>query len=168
MSILTKKEVLKEIKKGNIKITPFRKSNLGPASYDLTLDNKFRKFTTDKIIDIRNNTNYKKYTRAFTAKTVLLHPGEFVLGVTKERIKLSKDICGWLSGRSRFARLGLTVHITANFVQPGINNKQVLEIRNLGSSVLKLNPGTKICQIIFQRTEGSSKYKGRFARQSSV
>ena len=104
----------------------------------------------------------------FKAKSVLLLPNEFILGVTKERIKLPKNICGWLSGRSRFARLGLAVHVTANFVQPNINNVQVLEIRNLSEVPLKINSGTKICQIIFQRCEGKAKYKGKFGKQKSV
>ncbi len=166
--ILTKKEVLKEIKQNKIKITPFSKKNFGPASYDLTLDNKFRKFKINKTINIKNRTNYKKFSKKFKAKSVLLLPNEFILGVTKERIKLPKNICGWLSGRSRFARLGLAVHVTANFVQPNINNVQVLEIRNLSEVPLKINSGTKICQIIFQRCEGKAKYKGKFGKQKSV
>lgn len=166
--ILTKKEVLKEIKSGRIKITPFSKRNLGPASYDLTLDDKFREFRAHKTINVKNNTNYKNYSTYFKAKSVVLLPNDFVLGVTKERIKLPKDICAWLSGRSRFARLGLAVHVTANFVQPNINNVQVLEIRNLSEVPLKINAGTKVCQIMFERCEGKAKYKGKYGKQKSV
>ncbi len=166
--ILTKKEVLKEINLGRIKITPFSKKNLSGASYDLTLDNKFREFKCDKIIDIKERTNYKKYTKLFTSKSVVLNPNEFILGVTKERIKLPKDICAFLSGRSRFARLGLAVHVTANFVQPNVNNVQVLEIRNLGEMPVKLYAGERICQIIFCRTVGKVNYKGKFRKQKSV
>tara|TARA_Y100000034_G_scaffold44576_1_gene54703 strand:- start:2764 stop:3267 length:504 start_codon:yes stop_codon:yes gene_type:complete len=166
--ILTKKEVLKEIKLGRIKITPFSKKNLTGASYDLTLDNKFREFKCEKIIDIKERTNYKKHTKLITEKSLVLNPGEFILGVTKEKIKLPKDICGFLSGRSRFARLGLAVHVTANFVQPNINNVQVLEIKNLSEMPIKLYAGVKVCQIIFSRTEGQAKYKGMFGKQKSV
>ncbi len=166
--ILTKKEVLKEIYLGRIKITPFSKKNLGGASYDLTLDNKFREFKCDKIIDIKERTNYKKHTKLFTAKSHVINPGEFILGVTKEKIKLPGNVCGFLSGRSRFARLGLAVHVTANFVQPNINNVQVLEIKNLGEMPVKLHAGVKICQIIFCRTEGKAKYRGKFGKQKGV
>ena len=100
------------------------------------------------------------------ADEFVIHPGEFVLGITKEQVKLPEDVCGWLSGRSRFARLGLVVHVTAAFIQPGINNKQVLEIKNLGNSDLILKPGLKICQLILERTEGKAKYKGKFKKQS--
>ena len=74
-------------------------------------------------------------------------------------------MCGWLGGRTRFARLGLIVHITAAFVQPGINNKQVLEIKNTSSNTLVLKPGGKFCQLIIERTEGKARYKGRFRKQ---
>lgn len=166
--ILTRNEILKEIKKKNIIIKPFDRKNLGPASYDLTLDNKFRKFSKTGTIDVKDTTDYKKYTALVRTNSVVLNPSDFILGVTKERIKLPPNICAWLSGRSRFARLGLVVHITANFVQPDIDNVQVLEIRNLGQSILKIRAGTKICQIIFERAEGKAKYIGKFGRQKGV
>ena len=91
-----------------------------------------------------------------------------ILGITKERITVKGNICGWLEGRSRFARLGLTVHITASFMNPGIDNKQVLEIVNLGKRSLKLHAGVKMCQLIFQKTKGRAKYSGRFKDQKEV
>jgi dCTP deaminase len=165
--ILTDKDVLKEIKDNNIKITPFNKSNLEGSSYDLTLDNKFKFFKRVRSFPIKDDSDYKKITQMKTMKKLILNPGEFVLGITKERIKLSGDIAGWLSGRSRFARLGLLVHITANFVHPGVNNKQVLEIYNASPIPLEIYPGTRICQIIFERCSGSEKYKGKFATQTT-
>jgi dCTP deaminase len=70
-----------------------------------------------------------------------------------------------LTGRTRFARLGLGVHVTASLVQPGVNNKQVLEIRNMGDSEIILKPGLRICQLVLIRTEGKAKYKGKFQGQ---
>ena len=95
----------------------------------------------------------------------VLMPGETVLGVTVERIKLAPSLCGRLEGRSRFARLGLMVHITAGFMQPGINNHQVLEISNVSSIPLALHPGTRMCQFIFETCVGEATYSGRFANQ---
>ena len=163
--ILTQNEILKEIKKGNIKITHFNKKNIGPASVDLTLDNKFRVFEGSKKVVLDEKTDYKKLTKGKKLKELILKPGDFALGITKEQIKLSDGMCGWLGGRSRFARLGLIVHITASFVQPGINNKQVLEIKNAGNNTLILKPGEKYCQLIIERTEGKAKYKGKFKKQ---
>lgn len=167
---LTKDAILAEIKKGNIKIMPFSKQNIGPASYDLTLDDQFRIFNLNlKIFDIEEKSDYKKISSYTKCRSLILQPGDFALGITKERIKLSGGICGWLSGRSRFARLGIGVHVTANFVQPGIDNKQVLEIKNMGETPIRLHADSKIMQIIFERTEGKpSKYKGRFVKQMEI
>lgn len=170
MTVLTKNQILKEIKAGNIKITPFKRSKVGPGSVDLHLDDEFRIFKkVDKLVHVNSRTDHKKVTRKIKVKKFLtLMPGELVLGITKEKIKLAPDLCGWLQGRSRFARMGLVVHMSSNFLQPGINNKQVLEIANMSNIPLALYPGTAICQIIFERTEGKARYKGRFSRQKSV
>lgn len=77
-------------------------------------------------------------------------------------------LCDFAEGRSRFARLGLFVHITAGFMQPGINNRQVLEIYNASSYPLELVPGTRICQFIFMKMSGTAKYQGRFSHQEKL
>jgi dCTP deaminase len=167
MSILTKDEILKEIKAKRIIIEPFRPKNIGPGSIDLTLGNKFRVFDKmESVVDVKNNTDYTKITKLLDAESILVLPGDTVLGITEEKITIPDDICGWLEGRSRFARLGLMVHISASFMQPGISNRQVLEISNMGHAPLRLHSGTKICQFIFQRTIGKAKYKGNFKEQT--
>ena len=160
-------EILKEISRKRIEISPFSKSSIGPASVDLTLDNKLRIFNIDKRVhSIHNKVDYKKITKLINInKGYVLKPGELVLGITKEKITLPDDICGWLNSRSRFARHGLMSHITAPFICPGVSNKQVLEIYNASPRKLKIMPGLKICQIIFQRCEGKAKYKGTFKNQ---
>ncbi len=168
MSVLTKQEILKEIKKRRIRIEPFDSKNIGPGSIDLTLDNKFRIFKKLKTIyNVNDSSDYQKITKLVMANSLIIKPKETVLGITKEKITLPENICGWLEGRSRFARLGLMVHISSSFMQPGISNQQVLEISNMSNVSLKLFSGTKICQFIFQRTEGKAKYKGKFLTQKS-
>ena len=167
MSILTKNEILKEIKKKNIKIEPFVKDNVGPGSVDLRLSNKFRYFRNlRETLDVTEKLNYRDLSKLVTAKSIIVKPGETILGITKEKITLAPNLCGWLEGRSRFARLGLLVHISASFMQPGVSNQQVLEISNMGNAPLRLHAGTKICQFIFQRTIGEAKYKGKFTGQT--
>ena len=95
----------------------------------------------------------------------LLLPGQACLGITEEKITLAPTLCGLLEGRSRFARLGLFVHITAGFMNPGISNRQVLEIYNASNHALALYPGTKVCQFIFLRMDGAASYKGKFNEQ---
>lgn len=169
MAILTRKEILKEIKKGRIKIKPFSKDQIGPASIDLHLSNEFRIFKKWKTAPVAEDVDYKNFTKLINVdKYKILRPDEFVLGLTKEKINLPDNICGWLTGRSRFARLGLSIHITASFIQPGISNKQVLEIKNVSKIPLILYPGTRICQIILMKTSGKSKYKGKFMKQESL
>ena len=170
MSILTREEILKEIKAGNIKIEPFVSENLGPGSIDLCLGNDFLTFKkVHDIVDINEEINHEQVTEKRTIKDgerIVLMPSETILAITLEKITLAENICGWLEGRSRFARLGLLVHISASFIQPGINNKQCLEITNFSSMPLGLYPKTKICQFIFQKLEGRAKYTGRFANQN--
>lgn len=168
--ILTRNEIMKEIKKGRIKIQPFNKNQIGPASIDMSLGDEFRTFKR-RIFPYKVNekADFEKLTRRKKAKRyIVLYPNEFVLGITREKISLPENICGWLSGRSKFARLGLAVHITADFIQPGVNNKQVLEIKNVNHLPLKLEVGTKIAQLVLERTEGRAKYLGKFSKQEHI
>jgi len=165
--VLTREEILKEVEKGRIIIEPFSVKNLGPASYDFTLSNEFRIFRKlAHPVDVHEDSDYREITEKIEVEdSLLILPGETVLGITVEKLTLPNDICAWIQGRSRFSRLGLMVHITAAFVHPGVSNRQVLEIFNAGTVGLRLYPGTKICQIVFQRCEGRARYTGIFNQQ---
>ncbi len=163
--ILSKKEILKEIKSKKLIITPFKSSNIGPASIDLTLSNNFWFFTKSHSITLSENTDAESLAVPKKLKSVILQPGDFILGKTIERITMPEDLFGMLSGRSRFARLGLVIDATAFFVQPGVNNHQVFEIKNLSRNSMILKPGLRIAQLAFIRTEGKSKYTGKFKNQ---
>src|SRR5687767_8273829 len=132
MSILTHDEIVREVAAGNITIDPYDPRCVGPASVDLHLGNEFRVFRkVHGVVSVTPESNYEEITDRITVEDrLLLMPGETVLGITKEKITLASHLCGWLEGRSRFARLGLLVHISASFMQPGISNKQCLEISN--------------------------------------
>lgn len=170
MSILGKESILEEIKKGNITVEPFNVNMVGPASIDLRLSNSFRVFVhLPTTLDLTEDIDFKAATKGLLVpegKSLTIKPGETVLGITKEKVILGDGLSGWLEGRSRYARVGLLVHISASFMQPGICNHQVLEISNFGPIALNLIPGTPVCQFIFQRCEGSGHYKGVFAGQT--
>jgi len=170
MTILARSEILAELAAGRIQITPYNEAMVGPASVDLHLADVFRVFRYSKPnIAVRPESDYKDATRGIRVAEndfLLLKPGETVLGITHERIELPDDICGWLEGRSRFARLGLLVHISASFMQPGLANHQVLEMSNFGPIPLEIYPNIPICQFIFQRTQGRGVYEGRFSGQT--
>jgi len=167
MAILTKDEILKEMRAGKIIIEPFSEDQVGPGSVDLHLGNEFRIFKKlHEIYHVTDNSDFNEVTDLISVENYfVLMPGESVLGITKERVTLPPYLSGWLEGRSRFARLGLMVHITASFMHPGINNHQVLELSNVSPMPLALHPGTRICQFIFEKTIGEAVYSGIFANQ---
>lgn len=170
MSILARSEIVKEIEAGRIQVDPFDPDMIGPASIDLHLSDAFRVFVrmpTD--VRVHDELDFKKYTKGIrlnAEQSLKLRPGETILGITSEKITLPPDICGWLEGRSRFARIGLLIHISASFMQPGISNHQVLEMSNFGHLDLEVTPGTAVCQFAFQRTEGEGQYEGIFQGQT--
>ena len=169
MSILTRDEIFRRVRAGEIGIDPFQERAVGPASVDLHLASQFRVFK--RVRDIFHVTEEAAYEDVSEVIDVsdgdyfVLMPGETCHGLTRERIRLPDNLCGWLQGRSRFARLGLMVHITAAFIQPGIDNHQALEINNAGPMPLALRPGIALCQFIFQECVGQARYEGRYSRQ---
>ena len=169
MSVLIGREIEMALKNKSIKVQPFDKSQLGPGSIDLTLGNDFRIFKNrSRIYHVKNDSYFQDITKEVHVKDghyIIIKPGEMILGITKEKITLADNISGRLEGRSRFARFGLAVHVTAGFMHPGISNHQALEIVNLGHAPLALYPGTKICQFIFEKCSGHATYHGRFVKQ---
>lgn len=163
--VLAKPEILRQIKNGRIKLEPYDESAVGPASVDLTLDGRLRIFNTDEHIT-RADIDYRTLAeRIDIPDGYLLKPGELVLGITRERLTLPGDICGWLNSRSRFARIGLMSHIAAPFLAPGISNRQILEIFNAGRNKILLTPGMKICHVVFQECKGAATYAGEWKDQ---
>lgn len=169
MAILTHDEIIRRVRAGSIEIDPFSESTVGPASVDLHLANSFRVFRrVREILHVTEDADYEAISELVDVGDddyFVLMPGETCHGVTRERIRLPDDLCGWLHGRSRFARLGLMVHITAPLVQPGVDNHQALEINNAGPMPLALRPGTAVCQIIFETCVGTAHYAGRYRDQ---
>ncbi len=166
--ILTKNEILKLLKEKKLAITPFSKDQVGPASIDLTLGKEFRIYKKQQKIDIKENQDAAAYTERIVTNSLTLKPGDFILGISEERIKLPGNICGIMTGRSRFARLGLAIHATSDFIQPGVDNRQVFEIKNFSNNDLVLHAGAKISQLVLIKTKGKSKYAGKYADQESI
>ncbi len=168
--ILTHDIILEEIKQGAIQVEPFDETAVGPGSIDLRLGTSFRRFThQNEVYRVTDQANFEDITEVVEVPadgSLMIKPGETVLGITVEKVSLPSDMCGWIEGRSRFARIGLGVHITSGFAQPGVSNQTVLEITNLGPTPLALLPGVRICQFIFERAEGSAQYQGRFQGQN--
>lgn len=148
---------------GDIRIEPFYDSALGPASYDVSLGSKFRIFDKlDEFIDIRDESfDPAVYGDLIDTNggPIEIMPGQLVLGITRERITLSERVMGWISGRSRFARIGLLVHVSSNIIQPGVSNHQILEIVNLNPRPVRLWPGVRIAQVVFEEVRDAEEGK---------
>lgn len=155
---------------GIMRIKPLSPDQIGSASIDLTLSNEwwfFKPKHIGKQIDLKN-VDFKQATEHVKANSVILHPGEMCLGITVERITLPPNIIGTLEGRSRYARMGLAVHVTSAVVQPGSDNHQVLEIVNFAPFSVVLHKGMRVSQVLFDmlQTPSSKPYKkfGKIAK----
>jgi dCTP deaminase len=151
MAVLSNEDIKKALKKGIIKITPLEESQIGPASVDLTLSDEwyvFKKGLSRKNVDLLK-AEWKDAVKPIKAKSIVLKHDEICLGKTLERITLPSNIIGKLEGRSRYARMGLSVHITSALVQPGSDNHQVLEIGNMAPFPVVLHAGMRVSQIVF-------------------
>lgn len=169
MCVLTRSEIEREFESGRLRIEPFDPDQIGPASIDLHLGDELRVLMPGQTepIAVTDCADPTAYTELVTIDDpYILPPGHTVHGVTRETLYLPPNICGWLEGRSRIARLGLTVHVTSGFVHPGVANRQVLELSNVSATSLAIHAGVRICQIVLERTEGEAVYRGRFADQA--
>ncbi len=161
--ILGRRAILELMQSGDIVIDPFDERALGPASYDIALSSKFRIFDRyDEFLDIRDDS-FDPAVFGDVVDTegdpIEIMPGQLVLGMSVERITLSDRVMGWISGRSRFARAGLLVHVSSNLIQPGVSNHQILEIVNLAPRPIRLWPGTRIAQVVFEEVRGAEEGK---------
>jgi dCTP deaminase len=170
MAVLTRDAIFAELATGQLRISPFSRDQVGAASIDLTLGDEIRVMDRGSgPIDVLDEEDFRDHTRVRRLdEPYVLEPGRTIHGITLERIALPRNLCGFLEGRSRFARLGLMVHVTSAFVQPGVDNRQVLEMSNVSDRPLRIHPGVRVCQIVFMRTEGESLYTGRFAAQQKI
>lgn len=171
MATLGRNELLRLIDEKAIMIDPFSREQVGPASINLHLGDSFRVFEkTRDVFHVREDADYKKLTRTVNVEhggSFLIMPNELVQGITEENITLPPTLSGRIEGRSRFARLGLLIHLSSGFIQPGSRGRVVLEILNVSPLPLALHPGTAICQVIIEEARGATKYDGIFSGQNA-
>jgi dCTP deaminase len=152
--VLSDRDIRAEIEAGRIVIDPFVPEAVQPSSVDLHLDNRFRVFRNSRYpyIDVRQEQPELTELVAIDGdEPFILHPGEFVLGSTLERVALPDDVVARLDGKSSLGRLGLLIHSTAGFVDPGWDGNLTLELSNVANLPITLYDGMKIGQISFQR-----------------
>jgi len=173
--LLSDRDIKAELASGRIALAPYDPAMIQPSSIDVRLDRFFRLFDNHKYPYIDPAEDQPELTRLVEVEQgqpFILHPGEFALGSTFERVTLPDDVAARLEGKSSLGRLGLLTHSTAGFVDPGFTGHVTLELSNVATLPIKLWPGMKIGQMCFFRLSspaekpyGSSEYSSRYQGQ---
>jgi dCTP deaminase len=174
-SVLSDGTIVRLVEEGRIRIDPWEPALVQPASVDLRLGDSFRVFHNHRVtsIDLREPpANLTEEVRIESGDAFVIHPGEFCLGRTLEWVELPDDIVARIEGKSSLGRLGLIVHATAGFCDPGWKGTLTLELNNLTRVPIKLYPGLLIAQLSFmtldrpaERPYGSSELGSHYQGQ---
>src|SRR3954468_11361576 len=162
--VLSDRSIRQEIEDGRIVIDPYEERLVQPSSVDVRVDRRFRVFRNSRypFIDVRKPMD--ELTEPVVVEgeePFILHPGEFVLGQTLERVTLPDDLVARLEGKSSLGRLGLLIHSTAGFIDPGFGGNITLELSNVANLPITIYHGMKIGQISFvQLSEPAEKPYG--------
>lgn len=173
--LLSDREIKKYIKDKKITITPSPnlKTQLSGASLDLCLGNEFRIFDHSRniVIDPKRKTENTRLVKLRGKEPFVVHPGEFVLGITKESVGYDNTLCAIIHGKSSIGRMGIIVHSTAGYVNPGWKGNLTLEISNIGRIPVLLYSGMRICQLTFETlsspAQNTSEKRGKYHNQKN-
>ena len=182
MSVLSDRDIRDAIEHGRVRIDPYDPTCIQPSSVDLHLDREFRVFRNNRYpyIDVRQQQpDLTELVSVEDDEPFILHPGEFVLGQTLEWIELPDDLVSRIEGKSSLGRIGLLIHSTAGYVDPGWRGNLTLELSDVANLPIALYYGMKIGQISFfrmssavERPYGSrelgSKYQGQSTPTASA
>jgi dCTP deaminase len=159
--ILSDRSIREEIALGRIEIEPFDEACVQPSSIDLHVDRTFRTFHNARypFIDVKKEMpGLTEVVEVDGENPFILHPGEFVLGSTVERVRLPDDLVARLEGKSSLGRLGLLIHSTAGYVDPGWDGYLTLELSNVANLPITIYAGMKIGQISFFRLTSAAEH----------
>jgi len=163
--ILSDADILRRLEEGDLVVEPLDDPDIQiqPASVDLRLGREFLEFQHANIPCIHPNAeeevaDYVEETVIDEDGEYILHPGDFVLGTTHERVAIPDDLIAHVEGRSSLGRLAIVVHATAGLCDPGYEGQITLELSNLGTAPVALTPGMRISQLTF--TELKSEFGG--------
>lgn len=160
--MLSDVDIKSSIKNKDIEISPLIKEFIQPSSVDLRVGADFRVFENHKYSHIDPKAKQDDLTTLVTSsmeEPFVLHPGEFVLGTTFEKVSLSNKVVARLEGKSSLGRIGLLIHSTAGFVDPGFSGYLTLELSNVANLPIKIYPEMKIGQISFYYLNSPSESK---------
>jgi dCTP deaminase len=152
--VLSDRSIREEVARGRIALDPFDEALVQPSSVDVRCDHRFRVFHPGRypFIDVRRPMpDLTELVEIHDGRPFILHPGEFVLGATLERLRLPDDLVARLDGKSSLGRLGLQVHSTAGLADPGFEGQITLELSNMASLPITIYPGMRVAQLVFER-----------------
>src|SRR3954453_10187760 len=155
--VLSDRTIKEEVAAGRLVFDPYDESLVQPSSVDVRVDRSFRVFNNSRypFIDVRKPMeNLTELVTVEDEEPFVLHPGEFVLGQTLERVQLPDDLVARLEGKSSLGRLGLLIHSTAGFVDSGFSGNLTLELSNVANLPITIYYGMPIGQISFMRMDG--------------
>jgi dCTP deaminase len=155
--VLSDRSIREEIEGGRIVIDPFDERLVQPSSVDVRVDRRFRVFHNSRYpyIDVRQPMDdLTELVVKEGDEPFILHPGEFVLGQTLERVTLPDDLVARLEGKSSLGRMGLLIHSTAGFVDAGFSGNLTLELSNVANLPITIIHGMPIGQLSFMRMDG--------------
>ncbi len=150
--VFSDRTIKEAVAAGRIFIDPYDESMVQPSSIDLRCDSTFLVFENHRYPLIDPKAPQDDLTHAVGATEdhpFILHPGEFVLGSTMEVVGLAADVVARLEGKSSLGRIGLLIHSTAGFIDPGFRGQVTLELSNVANLPIAIYPGMKIGQISF-------------------
>lgn len=150
--ILSDRSIREAIEARRILVEPLDEACLQPSSIDVKLSSLFRVFRnhTAAVIDVKKDlTDLTELVEVPDDGVFMLHPGEFVLGSTLERIAIADDLVARVEGKSSLGRLGLLIHSTAGFIDAGFDGHITLELSNVANLPITLYPNMKIGQVSF-------------------
>jgi dCTP deaminase len=149
--VLSDRTISRLLAERRIEIDPYDEALLQPSSVDVRVDRYFRVFRNNlyPYIDVKVEQEALTELVEVDGEPFILHPGEFVLGSTLERVKLPDDLVARLEGKSSLGRLGLLIHSTAGFIDPGWDGHVTLELSNVANLPITIYPGMKIGQVSF-------------------
>ena len=159
--LLSDKDLRAEIASGRVRVEPYDDAMVQPSSIDVRLDRYFRVFENHRYPHIDPAQEQSELTRLVEPDgedPFILHPGEFVLGSTYEKVTLPDDVASRLEGKSSLGRLGLLTHSTAGFIDPGFSGHVTLELSNVATLPIKLWPGMKIGQLCMFRLSSPAEH----------
>src|SRR5256884_5020137 len=152
--VLSDRTITRLLDEGRIGIDPYEPDLLQPSSLDVRVDRYFRVFRNSRypFIDVKEpQEELTELVEIDDETPFILHPGEFVLGSTLERVRLPDDLVARLEGKSSLGRLGLLIHSTAGFIDPGWDGHVTLELSNVANLPITIYHGMKIGQLSFVR-----------------